>query len=156
VKLLVHAVLASQLGHVQRGARVRNPLPRGPGKPVLPEKTLVVRVGIEPVAPCEVLDRDAVRRIFRMEVEGKPLVLSAVPALEPRRALNGDVAERSYVVGPDSNKGWHTSGLYPIVWLSRYRTQRLYRDMHAGVEGRIAGSSPAATPAYLVSIDAMT
>jgi hypothetical protein len=53
-----------------------------------------------------------------MQIEGQPLDLGAVPTLEPRRALGRDVAKRSYVVGPKTDKGWHMSGLYPIVSLS--------------------------------------
>ncbi len=39
-----------------------------------------------------------------MQVERKPNDRGAVPALEPRRPLQGDIAERSYVVGPDEDR----------------------------------------------------
>jgi hypothetical protein len=38
-----------------------------------------------------------------MKVEGEPLDRGAEPALEPRRPLVGDVAERSDVVAPDGD-----------------------------------------------------
>jgi hypothetical protein len=147
----MHALLTRELRDVERGVRVRDARMRRVRQPVLAEQLLVMPPEIEAVATLEVLDRDPLRRILRMQVEWKPLDLSAVPALEPRRALGRDVAEGSYVVGPDPDQRWHTSGLYPIVWLSRCRTQPPYEIFNAGVEGRIAGSSPAATPAYLVS-----
>jgi hypothetical protein len=55
------------------------------------------------VAPLELLARDALRRVLGMEVEGSPLDLGAEPVLEPRRPLQADVAERSYVVAPDDD-----------------------------------------------------
>jgi hypothetical protein len=73
---------------------------------------------IAPVTRLELLDRDALGRVFRVQVEGKPLDLGAVPTLQPRRALGRDVAKRSYVVGPKSDQDWHMSDLYPIVSLS--------------------------------------
>jgi hypothetical protein len=115
VERLVQPALARQLGRVQRRVRVRDPLAPGPRQAVLAEQPLVVRVRVEAVAPPEVVNRDALGRIFRVQVERQPFDLSAVPALEPRRALSRDVAERSYVVGPDPDEWWHTSALYPIV-----------------------------------------
>ncbi len=53
-----------------------------------------------PVATLERRPGHALGRVFRMQVEGEPLQLGAVPALQPRRPFEGDVAERSYVVGP--------------------------------------------------------
>ena len=40
-----------------------------------------------------------------MQVEGHPLQPRAVPALQPRRPLQADVAEGSYVVAPDDDPG---------------------------------------------------
>ena len=40
-----------------------------------------------------------------MQVERPPLDLGAVPALQPRRAFEPDVAEGSYVVAPDDDAG---------------------------------------------------
>jgi hypothetical protein len=70
-----------------------------------------MRVRVEAVALRELLDRDPLGRILRVQVERQPLDLSAVPALEPCRAFNRDIAERSYVVGPDPDQGRiHPSG----------------------------------------------
>ena len=98
--------------------RIRDACVPGERQPGLAEQLDVVGVHVEAVAPRQVLQRDPLRRIFRVQIERQPLDLSAVPALEPRRALSRDVAEGSYVVGPDSDQGWHTSALYPIVSLS--------------------------------------
>jgi hypothetical protein len=108
-------MLARQLGDVQRRVRVRNPLVPRPRQVVLAEELLMVRVQVEAITLSEVSSRNPLGRVFRVKVEWQPLDLSAVPALQPRRAFRRDVAERSYVVGPDSNQWWHTSGLYPIV-----------------------------------------
>jgi hypothetical protein len=48
--------------------------------------------------------RDALRRVLGMQVERPPLDPRAEPALEPRRPLEGDVAERSYVIAPDDDR----------------------------------------------------
>jgi len=48
--------------------------------------------------------RDSFRRIFGMEVEGKPVDRGAEPALEPLGPLEADVAERSNVVAPDRDR----------------------------------------------------
>jgi hypothetical protein len=111
----VHAALARQLGHVERRPRIGDPRPLGVRQAGLVEHPPLTGAQRPPVAGLELLDRDPLRRVLRMQVERQPLDLSAVPALEPRRALSRDVAEGSYVVGPDPDQGRHTSGLYPIV-----------------------------------------
>jgi hypothetical protein len=118
VQPVVDAALARELGRVQCRARIRDPLVGRELEAGLAEELRVLRVDVEPVAARQLVGRDALRRIFRMQVERQPLDLSAVPALEPRRALSRDVAEGSYVVRPDPDQRWHTSGLYPIVSLS--------------------------------------
>jgi hypothetical protein len=55
------------------------------------------------VPAVELRPRDAVRRVFGVEIEGKPLDRGAEPVAEPRRPLVGDVAERSDVVAPDDD-----------------------------------------------------
>jgi hypothetical protein len=47
--------------------------------------------------------RNSLGRIFRMQIERLPLDPRAEPALQPRRPLQGDVAEGSYVVAPDDD-----------------------------------------------------
>src|SRR3954447_15055019 len=56
-----------------------------------------------PVAPLELGPLDPLGRVLRVQVERAPFDLRAEPALEPRRPLEADVAERSYVVGPDGD-----------------------------------------------------
>src|SRR3954452_14120364 len=74
-----------------------------------------MRVDVEPIALQQPRYLDAFRRILRVQVERQPLDLGAVPALEPRRALSRDVAERSYVVGPDPDQRRHPFALYPVA-----------------------------------------
>ena len=112
------AALARELAHVQGCARVRDAPARGMWKPRLVEHPGLPGPQITPIARLELLDRDALGRIFRVQIEGQPLDLGAVPTLQPRRAFGRDVAKRSYVVGPKTDKEWHMSGLYPIVSLS--------------------------------------
>jgi hypothetical protein len=115
MELVVDAALACQLGDVQGRSRIRDPLVRREREAGLAEEPRMVRPRVEPVSLSELLEPDPLRRVFGVEVERKPFDPSAVPALEPRRALSRDVAERSYVVRPDTDQGWHTSALYPIV-----------------------------------------
>ena len=53
------------------------------------------------VAREQMLARQALLRILRVQVEGEPRDRSAVPALEPVGRRLADAAERSDVVGPD-------------------------------------------------------
>ena len=57
------------------------------------------------VAAKELLAGNAFRRVLGMEVEGQPLDLRAEPARQPFGPLEADVAERSYVVAPDRDRG---------------------------------------------------
>jgi hypothetical protein len=53
------------------------------------------------VATLEFRARDSLGWILGMQVERPPLDLRAEPALKPRRPLEADVTERSYVIAPD-------------------------------------------------------
>jgi uncharacterized protein len=54
-----------------------------------------------PVTRDELAPGDSLRWVLGMQVEREPFDLGAEPALEPRRPLVADVAERSDVVTPD-------------------------------------------------------
>src|SRR4051795_5837480 len=69
---------------------------------------------VEAVARRQVSDVDACGRVLRVKVERQPLDRSAERAREPRRPLSGDVAERSYVVGPDPDQRRHRHPLFPV------------------------------------------
>jgi hypothetical protein len=53
------------------------------------------------IALGEAFPGDAFRRVFRMEIERKPLDVGAEPALQPIGPLEADEAERSDVVAPN-------------------------------------------------------
>jgi hypothetical protein len=53
------------------------------------------------VAALELGTRNSLGRVLRVQVEGPPFDPRAELALQPRRPLETDVAERSDVVAPD-------------------------------------------------------
>ena len=55
------------------------------------------------VAREQLLSRQTLLRVLRVQVEGEPRDLSAEPALEPVGRRLADAAERSDVVGPDED-----------------------------------------------------
>jgi hypothetical protein len=104
VHRLVEAAIARELGHLQGFARVRDDVRRrvvGPARLLdeLPNALVEVRA----VAGVQLGPRNALRRIFGMEIEGKPFDRGAEPALQPLGPLEADVAERSGVVAPDED-----------------------------------------------------
>jgi hypothetical protein len=73
--------------------------------------------------PCvELAAGNALRWVLRVEVEGQPLDPGAEPALQPRRTLEGDVAERSDVVRPDGDR---KAGVHDATVPSTSGVQRL-------------------------------
>ena len=97
--------LAGQLGEHQRTPRIRHLFEALGVRQSRLREHRIAPVG-EPaaIAALELGARDSLGRVLRVQVEGSPLDPRAEPALQPRRPLEADVAERSDVVAPDLNQ----------------------------------------------------
>jgi hypothetical protein len=92
-----------QLGQLQGPQRAGYLQRRSVGEAGSLDEPAGVVLQAEPVAISQGRARDALSGVLRVQVEGEPLDLGAVPARQPRRPLEGDIAERSDVVGPDGD-----------------------------------------------------
>jgi hypothetical protein len=106
VERVVEALLARELGHAEREARVRDDR-----RPVVGEtgslESLAHRILLadaDAVAAMQVCERNPLRRILRMEIEGEPADLGAelAPCLLGRHLA--EPAEGSDVVAPDVDR----------------------------------------------------
>jgi hypothetical protein len=113
VHLRMQPLVARQLSHLERFARVRDDVRRSVDEPGCFDRRLRAVVKVRAIALYEASTRDALRRVFRMQIEGKPLDLSAEPALQPVGPLEADEAERSDVVAP--NRGRKVAHALPAL-----------------------------------------
>jgi hypothetical protein len=104
VQSVEHVSVTRQFGQHQRAAGVghlvQRPRVRQPG---LFEQRPTSLGELRAVTALELGARDALRRILGVQIEWPPFDTRAKLALEPRRPLQADVAEGSYVVAPDGD-----------------------------------------------------
>ena len=92
------------LGQAERRTRVRHHLGRRVVAESLPlERRFEASVETLAVAPVELCPGNALGRVLRVQVEGKPVDLGAEPALEPLGRALAEATEGSDVVRPDDD-----------------------------------------------------
>ena len=104
MRRFVLVLRACQLGQPERRTRVRHHLGRRVVTESLPlERRFEAPVETLAVAPVELCPGNALGRVLRVQVEGKPVDLGAEPALEPLSRALAEAAEGSDVVRPDDD-----------------------------------------------------
>ena len=112
----VQAALPCELRDAEGPHRVRHDLGRRVVvEPFLGEPVLQPVVERGAVARVQLLARDPLRRVLRVEVEGEPGDLGAEPARDPVGRRLAEPAERSDVVGPDQDVRRHQTAAVMVI-----------------------------------------
>jgi hypothetical protein len=110
VELIEDAAVACVLAQHQRAVGIRDLLDLG--------RERQSRFGehraqaVDDVRAVMLVSRDPLRWVLGVKIKWTRLDLGAVPALKPRRTLQRDIAERSYVVAPDD----YPRGIFGRLW----------------------------------------